>query len=287
MGYLDVSPLAGVGMRHLKGPKNPDGLNLGIHLFEYVYKVHMCIYMLRGGMRYWTNCFFLLTCLFFWESRRCDDNQQTTVTHFGENKRLHLESSKQNYYIISVLAIIKAIFTLLRKHIHTHMYICTHTDKRCVCILKHIHTHMYICTHTDKCRVYIRKNLHTRIQVTEIMLFIGKPIGRSIVISNTSVIFTDKRCVDIRKYLHSHMHICTATVKRCVDIRKYIPRRRHVYMCTHGQTLCVYRDFGFETWGSIFLPIFWTWYKITVWFIFRTCFACAISVRPRGTGYQT
>jgi len=28
-------------------------------------------------------------------------NQQTTVTHFGENKRLHLESSKQNYYIIS------------------------------------------------------------------------------------------------------------------------------------------------------------------------------------------
>ena len=61
MGYLDVSP--GVGMRHLEGPKNPDGLNLGIHIF--VYKVHMCIYMLRGGMRSWNNCFFLLTCLFF------------------------------------------------------------------------------------------------------------------------------------------------------------------------------------------------------------------------------
>jgi len=57
MGYLDVSP--GVGMRHLEGPKNPDGLNLGIHIFVYVYKVHMCIYMLRGGMRFWTNCFFL------------------------------------------------------------------------------------------------------------------------------------------------------------------------------------------------------------------------------------
>jgi len=28
MGYLVVSP--GVGMRHLEGPKNPDGLNLGI-----------------------------------------------------------------------------------------------------------------------------------------------------------------------------------------------------------------------------------------------------------------
>ena len=57
MGYLDVSP--GVGMRHLEGPINPDGLNLGIHVFVSVYKIHMCIYMLRGGMRSWTNCFFL------------------------------------------------------------------------------------------------------------------------------------------------------------------------------------------------------------------------------------
>ena len=32
--------------------------------------------------------------------RKCNDNQQITVTHFAENKRLHLESSKQNYYII-------------------------------------------------------------------------------------------------------------------------------------------------------------------------------------------
>ena len=57
MGYSDVSP--GVGMRHLEGPKNPDGLNLGIHIFVYVYKVHMCMYMLGGGMRSWTKCFFL------------------------------------------------------------------------------------------------------------------------------------------------------------------------------------------------------------------------------------
>jgi len=26
---------------------------------QYVYKVHMCMYMLGGGMRSWTNCFFL------------------------------------------------------------------------------------------------------------------------------------------------------------------------------------------------------------------------------------
>jgi len=57
MVYLDVSP--GVGMRNLEGPKKPDGLNLGIHIFVYVYKVHMCMYMLRSAMRSWTNCFFL------------------------------------------------------------------------------------------------------------------------------------------------------------------------------------------------------------------------------------
>jgi len=62
IGYLDVSP--GVGMRHLEGPKNPDGLNLGIHIFVSVYKVHMCIYMLRGRMRSWTNCFFLFIMSF-------------------------------------------------------------------------------------------------------------------------------------------------------------------------------------------------------------------------------
>jgi len=55
MGYSDLSP--GVGMRHLEGPKNPDGPNLDIYIFVYVYKVHICIYMLRGGMRSWANCF--------------------------------------------------------------------------------------------------------------------------------------------------------------------------------------------------------------------------------------
>jgi len=52
--YSDVSP--GVGTRHLEGPENPDGLNLSTYVFVYVYKVHMCIYMLGGGMRSWTNC---------------------------------------------------------------------------------------------------------------------------------------------------------------------------------------------------------------------------------------
>jgi len=34
MRYSNVSP--GVGMRHLEGPKNPNGLNLGIYVFIYV-----------------------------------------------------------------------------------------------------------------------------------------------------------------------------------------------------------------------------------------------------------
>ena len=41
------------------------------------------------------------------------------------------------------------------------------------------------------------------------------------------------------------------------------------------------RDFRFESWGSTFGPLFLNWYKIPVWFVFRTraCFASAISVR--------
>jgi len=45
LGYSDVSP--GVWTRHLEGPKNPDGPDLGIHVFVYLYKVHMCIYARR------------------------------------------------------------------------------------------------------------------------------------------------------------------------------------------------------------------------------------------------
>jgi len=45
MGCLDVSP--GVGNRHLEGSKNPDGLNLSIHIFVYVHKVHLYIYANR------------------------------------------------------------------------------------------------------------------------------------------------------------------------------------------------------------------------------------------------
>jgi len=48
---------------------------------------------------------------------------RATVSHFGEHERLHLESSKQNYYIISLRAIIKAIFTS-RRIKKIHVFIC-------------------------------------------------------------------------------------------------------------------------------------------------------------------
>ena len=53
--------------------KNPDGLNLGIHIFVYVYKGHVCIYMLGGGMRSSTNCFsFNIFLLLKKKSKRCE-----------------------------------------------------------------------------------------------------------------------------------------------------------------------------------------------------------------------
>jgi len=55
------------GTRHLEGPKKPDGQNLGIHICVYEYKVYMFIYMQRGGMRSWTNCFF--SFFRYWISR--------------------------------------------------------------------------------------------------------------------------------------------------------------------------------------------------------------------------
>jgi len=74
MGYSVVSP--GVGMRHLEGPKNTDGLNLDIHIFVYVYKVHMCMYMLGSGMRSWTNCFFLEHIFSFGEKQKINANHR-------------------------------------------------------------------------------------------------------------------------------------------------------------------------------------------------------------------
>ena len=74
VGYLNESP--GVGTRHLEGPKNPDGLNLGTYVFAYVYKVHMYLCVLGGRMRSWTNWLFFLD-IFLKKSKRCERNTVT------------------------------------------------------------------------------------------------------------------------------------------------------------------------------------------------------------------
>jgi len=87
-------------MRHLEGPKNPDGLNLDIHIFVYVYKVHMCIYMLRGGMRSWTNYFFSLT-YFFFRKRKAKDvnaNHRSSEISIPRFERIDPQSRVLNYF---------------------------------------------------------------------------------------------------------------------------------------------------------------------------------------------
>ena len=91
-----------VGMRHLEGPKNPDGLNPDIHIFVYVYKVHKCMYILRGGIRSWTNCFFSLTYFSFRERKAKDVNanhrsSQILIPRF---ERTDPQSRVLNYFLL-------------------------------------------------------------------------------------------------------------------------------------------------------------------------------------------
>jgi len=75
--YSDVSP--GVRMRHLEGPKDLDGLNLVIHVFVYVCKVHMCIY--AGSWDEILDYLFSLT--YFWfRKRKAKDVNVTTISKF-------------------------------------------------------------------------------------------------------------------------------------------------------------------------------------------------------------
>ena len=76
-----------------------------MYIHKYIY-THIYIYIYI--------CIYIYTCIY----------QQITVSPFGEHKRLHLESSKQNYYITSLRAMIKAIFTT---YIYSYMYIYTFT----------------------------------------------------------------------------------------------------------------------------------------------------------------
>jgi hypothetical protein len=99
MGYSVVSP--GVGMRHLEGPKNPDGLNLGIYVFVYVYKVHICMYMLGGGMRSLTNCFFFFKTFLLStkKSKRCERKPPIISNLKSRFERIDPQSRVLNHFL--------------------------------------------------------------------------------------------------------------------------------------------------------------------------------------------
>jgi len=54
------------------GPEESRWILLGIFIFVYAYEVHMCVCMLGGGMRSWTNCCFSSKKNFF-RNRKAKD----------------------------------------------------------------------------------------------------------------------------------------------------------------------------------------------------------------------
>ena len=98
MGYSVVSPDSEVGIRHLEGPKKPDGLNLGIHVFVYAYNVHMCMYMLWGlGLTaFFLNIFFQVS----FEKEKQKMWTQTTDNLVSQirSERIDPESNVLNHY---------------------------------------------------------------------------------------------------------------------------------------------------------------------------------------------
>jgi len=91
---------------HLESRKNPDRLKRSIHVDRI--GVHRTfVYIYDAGLRalmIWANCLFSFNMSFL--LRKVED--VTTIsksqTLFGEHKRLHLESSKRKYYIISCMS---------------------------------------------------------------------------------------------------------------------------------------------------------------------------------------
>ena len=72
---------------HLESQKNPDRLKRSTQVDHIgVQSTFVYIYAELRVLMIWANCFFLSTCLFFLKSKRCDDNQHITVSHFGDIK---------------------------------------------------------------------------------------------------------------------------------------------------------------------------------------------------------
>ena len=79
----------------------------------------------------------------------------TTLSPCWAPHFMHLESSKQNYYIISLRAIIKAIFTSLESHPEQAAPL-SRRDDRCHNIVSHstlaLRLHLAACSPSSSCR---------------------------------------------------------------------------------------------------------------------------------------
>jgi len=96
-----------------QGPKNSDGLYHGIYVFEYVYKVRMCIYMLRGRIWSWAHCFFFH--IFFYPKKKSKRYGSNTKNSNALGLDMHWPTIKSTKLLFEVLIAIIIVCT----YIHT------------------------------------------------------------------------------------------------------------------------------------------------------------------------
>jgi len=86
----------------------------------------------------------------------------SALTHFGENKRLHLEKSKQNCYIISLWATKKAIFIHACVCERESSCVCVSVcgcgrGRECMCDSVRVCVRVYMCARTCACVIVKKK----------------------------------------------------------------------------------------------------------------------------------
>ena len=93
-----------VRTRHLESPKNPDGLNLRIHIcVRRCDEVHMCKNMLDRGIKSesWTYCFFSFHIFFLSKKRkeRCQRDTDNSHPHRFEHPKPSIMVMELHYFL--------------------------------------------------------------------------------------------------------------------------------------------------------------------------------------------
>jgi len=148
----------------MESQKNPDQLKRGIHVDRIgVQSTFICPYAGLRVLMIWANCHFFFWHVFSFEkSRRCEDNQHTTVTHFGENLRLHLESSKTKRQHYCYMSNKRSNFHFTRWYTQTRGVI--HSDT-------HLSFHwIFRASDTQLVKLFLKFNLDTLCQ----LCFLGR-----------------------------------------------------------------------------------------------------------------